>query len=141
MRLLFPSYANKIKFYIDTNIPYLYHWKLFQSSEIYQGFEFLLILFYFTICKYICLFNNILINLFYLDLWFWIGQSGGIRWIPSYDSGSCYSVLSGSGNPDGQSSLQQCYWHLVCRMYLCRTTRTKNTVSGTKSHSAGMIVL
>lgn len=82
---------------------------------------------------------NFFIYLLNLDLWFWIGQGGRIRWISSHDSGSCHSVLSSSRNPDGQPSLQQCYWHLVCRLYLCRITWAKNIVSGTESHSAGII--
>lgn len=82
---------------------------------------------------------NFFIYLLNLDLWFWIGQGGRIRWISSHDSGSCHSVLSSSRNPDGQPPLQQCYWHLVCRLHLCRAARAKNIVSGTESHSAGII--
>lgn len=81
---------------------------------------------------------NFLIYLLNLDLWFWIGQGGRVRWISTHDSGSCHPVLPSSRDPDGQPPLQQCYWHLVCRLYLCRVTWAKNLVSGTESHPAGI---
>lgn len=82
---------------------------------------------------------NCFICLLNLDLWFWIGQGGRIRWISPHDSGSCHSVLPSSRNPDGQPPLQQCHWHLVCRLHLCRAAGPKDIVSGTESHPAGRI--
>lgn len=82
---------------------------------------------------------NFFICLLNLDLWFWIGQGGRIRRIPPHDSGSCHSVLPGSRNPDGQPALQQRHRHLVRRLHLCRTTWAKNIVSGTESHTAGIM--